>query len=116
MQGPARALVVAVLCGSVCATAAAAPPADAAGRQREVLVLYGTARDSRIAIIGEREFPRLLAAGLVDEVSFNVVPVLLGGGIPLLPPPADRARLKLKQHRIYEKTGTVSLEYEVVGK
>ena len=63
-----------------------------------------------IAIFGGGElFRSLLAAGLVDEVAFSVIPVLLGGGIPMLPTPADRARLKLKGHRVYEKTGTVGL-------
>ena len=52
--------------------------------------------------------------GKVDEVGFSVVPVLLGGGIPLLPSPADRAKLKLKGHRVYEKTGTVLLEYDIL--
>src|SRR5262245_26927947 len=69
-----------------------------------------------IALFGGGElFRSLLAAGLVDEVSFSVIPVLLGGGIPLLPSPADRARLKLKAHRVYKKTGTVGLEYVVVA-
>ena len=68
-----------------------------------------------IAIFGGGElFRSLLAAGLVDEVGFAVIPVLLGGGIPMLPAPADRATLKLKEHRVYEKTGTVGLEYEIV--
>jgi dihydrofolate reductase len=68
-----------------------------------------------IAIFGGGElFRSLLAAGLVDEVSVSVIPVLLGGGIPLLPPPAERATLKLRKHRIYEKTGTVGLEYDIV--
>jgi dihydrofolate reductase len=68
-----------------------------------------------IALFGGGDlFRSLLAAGLVDEVGFSVIPVLLGGGIPLLPPPADRARLRLKKHRIYEKTGTVGLEYDIV--
>lgn len=69
-----------------------------------------------IALFGGGElFRSLLAAGLVDEVSVSVIPVLLGGGIPLLPSPADRARLKLKKHRVYEKTGTVGLEYDIVA-
>ena len=67
-----------------------------------------------IALFGGGElFRSLLAAGLVDEVAVSVIPVLLGGGIPLLPSPADRARLRLKKHRVYEKTGTVGLEYEI---
>ena len=68
-----------------------------------------------IAIFGGGElFRSLLAAGLVDEVGFAVIPVLLGGGIPMLPAPADRAALKLNEQRVYEKTGTVALEYEIV--
>jgi len=70
-----------------------------------------------IALFGGGElFRSLLAAGLVDEVSVSLVPVLLGGGVPFLPSPADRTRLKLRKHRVYEKTGTVSLEYDVVRK
>ncbi len=67
-----------------------------------------------ISLFGGGElFRSLLAIGLVDEVSVAVVPVLLGGGVPLLPSPADRARLKLKKHRVYEKTGTVALDYDI---
>jgi dihydrofolate reductase len=69
-----------------------------------------------IALFGGGElFRSLLAAGLVDEVGVSVIPVLLGGGIPLLPPPAGRARLRLKNHQVYAKTGTVGLEYDIVG-
>jgi dihydrofolate reductase len=68
-----------------------------------------------IALFGGGElFRSLLAAGLVDEIGVAVIPVLLGGGIPLLPSPADRTKLKLKKHRLYEKTGTVGLEYDIV--
>jgi dihydrofolate reductase len=56
-------------------------------------------------------FRSLLELGLVDAVEVAVIPVLLGGGVPLLPCPAMRAKLKLVKHRVYEKTGTVSLEY-----
>jgi len=37
-----------------------------------------------------------------------------GGGIPLLPPPAGRATLRLRSQRLYTKTGTIGLEYEIV--
>ena len=68
-----------------------------------------------IALFGGGElFRSLLAAGLVDELHFHIVPVLLGGGIPLLASPADRAKLKLKAYRVYEKTGTVGLEYQIL--
>jgi dihydrofolate reductase len=58
-------------------------------------------------------FRSLLDQRLVDAVEIGLVPVLLGGGIPMLPHPAERANLKLTRHRIYEKTGTVMLEYAV---
>jgi dihydrofolate reductase len=58
-------------------------------------------------------FRSLLKLGLVDTVEVTVIPVLVGGGIPLLPPPAGRAKLKLTGHRVYKKTGIVSLEYAV---
>jgi hypothetical protein len=41
------------------------------------------------------------------------MPVLLGGGLPLLPDSASRAQLRLEEERAYPKTGTVSLEYSV---
>jgi dihydrofolate reductase len=56
-------------------------------------------------------FSSFLALGLVDAVEVAIIPVLLGGGVPLLPHPATTAKLKLTKHRIYEKTGTVALEY-----
>lgn len=58
-------------------------------------------------------FRSLLEAGLVDTVEVAVMPVLLGGGIPLLPASAVQAKLKLIRHRVYKKTGIVSLEYAV---
>lgn len=60
-------------------------------------------------------FRTLLAARLVDEVSVAVIPVLLGGGTPLLPSPADRARLRLLHSHVYPATGIVSLHYTVDG-
>jgi dihydrofolate reductase len=58
-------------------------------------------------------FRSLLALGLVDEVEVAIVPVLLGGGLPLLPSPAARASLRLIRQRHFEKTGTMLLEYAV---
>jgi dihydrofolate reductase len=57
-------------------------------------------------------FRSLLGAGLVDAVEVAVVPVLLGGGIPLLPPGGKSARLKLTDTHRYP-SGIVSLSYQV---
>ena len=62
---------------------------------------------------GGELFKSLLDLGLVDEVELGIIPVLLGGGLPMLPSPAKSAQLKLTSHRIYEKTGTVLLKYAV---
>lgn len=56
-------------------------------------------------------FRSLLDAGLVDEVSVAVIPVLLGRGIPLLAP-GNGAKVRLTGHKIY-KSGIVFLEYAV---
>src|SRR5688572_28986407 len=45
-------------------------------------------------------FRSLLDLGLVDAVEVAVIPVLLGGGVPLLPHPAKLATLKLTRHRV----------------
>jgi dihydrofolate reductase len=57
-------------------------------------------------------FRSVLDAGLVDTVEVAVRPVLLGGGIPLLPPPAKQANLKLTAQEV-SKTGIVTLRYAV---
>ena len=67
-----------------------------------------------VALFGGGElFRTLLGAGLVDRVEMGLIPVLLGGGI-LLPPPAARTALKLRNQRLYEKTGTMLLAYDIV--
>ena len=59
-------------------------------------------------------FRSLLEARLVDAVEVSVIPVLLGEGIPLLPPKPSSGRFKLKlaSSRTFE-TGIVLLEYAV---
>jgi dihydrofolate reductase len=59
-------------------------------------------------------FRQLAEADLVDAVEVAIIPILLGGGIPLLPTPGPRLRLHLRSHRLYAKTGTLSLEYDIV--
>ncbi|MGB2714836.1 MAG: dihydrofolate reductase family protein [Vicinamibacterales bacterium] len=58
-------------------------------------------------------FRNLAGAGLVDGVDLAIIPVLLGEGIPLLGSPGLRLPLRLRKHRLYATTGTLSLEYDV---
>jgi dihydrofolate reductase len=68
-----------------------------------------------IALFGGGDlFRTLLQAGLVDRVEVSLIPVLLGAGIPFLPPPAPRTKLHLREQRLYKKTGIIGLEYEII--
>ena len=62
---------------------------------------------------GSRLFRSFLDAGHVDTVEVSVIPVLLGAGVPLLPPPYSPAKLKLQDHKVY-RSGRVSLAYNVL--
>jgi len=59
-------------------------------------------------------FRSLLDAGLVDTVEVAVVPVLLGAGIPLLPPGAS-TKLVLADQKTLPASGIVALSYSVPG-
>ena len=58
-------------------------------------------------------FRSLLDAGQVDTVEISLIPVLLGAGVPILPPPYATIPLKLTGHKVLATTGTISLEYEI---
>jgi dihydrofolate reductase len=59
-------------------------------------------------------FASLLAAGQVDRVEVTVAPVLLGGGIPLLPPGVPRTTLALEWSKTWP-SGMVSLHYRATN-
>jgi dihydrofolate reductase len=61
-------------------------------------------------------FRTLLDAGFVDGIDAAIIPVLVGGGVPFLETPTQRTKLQLVKHKLYEKSGIVSLEYAVVKK
>jgi len=81
---------------------------DAAG---VVAALRAEPGDGDIWLFGGGDlFRSLLAAGQVDTVEVTVAPVLLGGGLPLLPPGGGRAALSLVRTHTYP-SGMVSLIY-----
>jgi dihydrofolate reductase len=59
-------------------------------------------------------FRELAAAGLVDGVDVAIIPVILGGGLPLIATPGPTLRLALRAHRVYATTGTLMLTYDVL--
>ena len=86
-----------------------------AGNERETVEALRQEPGKDIWLFGGGElFRNLLALGLVDMVEVAVIPILLGGGIPLLPPPAPQTKLRLAGRRVYEGSGIVSLQYEVL--
>jgi dihydrofolate reductase len=91
----------ATILGSGVAEAVAALKAEPAAEPGKDIWLFG----------GGVLFRSLLDLGLVDRVEVGVNPILIGGGIPLIPAGARRS-LRLEAHRIYP-SGIVSLEYAV---
>ncbi len=68
-----------------------------------------------IALYGGGElFRSLLDAGQVDTVEVAVVPVLLGMGVPLMPPPFRQVPLRLTRQRVLNTSGILMVEYDIV--
>jgi dihydrofolate reductase len=82
---------------------------------REVVSALKTAKGRDIWLFGGGQlFRTLLDAGLVDSVELAVMPVLLGQGIPMLPP-GDLTTLELVDHKILPGSGIAVLAYSVPG-
>jgi dihydrofolate reductase len=80
-----------------------------------VAALRAEPGDGDIWLFGGGElFAHLLEAGQVDRVEVTIVPILLGGGVPLLPPGGARQALQLVWSRAFP-SGQTSLHYEVRG-
>ena len=68
-----------------------------------------------IALFGGASlFRSLLDEGLVDTVEVSLIPVLLGAGISLMPPPYGAQPLRLTSQKVLPTTGTLSLAYDIV--
>jgi dihydrofolate reductase len=66
-----------------------------------------------ICLMGGGELARaLFEAGLIDEIGFNIHPVLLGSGIPLFHPMSRQIDLELQECRAF-KNGCVYVTYRV---
>lgn len=58
----------------------------------------------------------LAGAGLLDGIDVAIIPVVLGKGLPMMATPGPQLSLKLKSHKLYAKTGTLFLRYDVIGR
>jgi dihydrofolate reductase len=74
---------------------------------------FGLSRKDVWLFGGGSLFRRFAELGLVDTMEVALIPVLLGEGVPLLPPPSKRVVLKLTSYKLYAKTGIMGLEYAV---
>jgi dihydrofolate reductase len=82
---------------------------------REVVAALKAKPGRDIWLYGGGEFFRsLLNAGLVDTVEVAVVPVLLGAGVPLLPP-GGATKLTLVDQKTLSASGIVVLSYSIPG-
>jgi dihydrofolate reductase len=77
---------------------------DIGGRSGKDIWLFG----------GGELFRSMLGYGLVDRVEIGLVPVILGAGIPLLPPWTGRSQLALEDAQTYP-SGIVLLSYRVLA-
>ena len=83
-----------------------------ADKHREAIQALRQRPGKEILLWGGKLFHSLLEDGLVDVLDVGIIPVLLGGGLPLLPAPAALKKLQLTEHKIY-KSGIVGLQYAV---
>jgi dihydrofolate reductase len=58
-------------------------------------------------------FQTLFDLDQVDTIEPAIIPVVLGGGVPMYPAPLPRRSLRLTNQRTYQHTGIVLLEFEV---
>lgn len=78
-----------------------------------VAALRAEAGDGEIWLFGGGAlFGSLLAAGQVDTVEVTIAPIILGGGVPLVPPGTPRTPLALTHTHRYP-SGLLSLHYTV---
>jgi dihydrofolate reductase len=61
---------------------------------------------------GSALFRSMLGLGCVDTIEVSLIPVVLGDGVPLLPPPYTPTLLSLASHKVY-RSGRIALTYDV---
>ena len=84
------------------------------GPPEEVLARLAARGHEHLYIDGGATIQRFLQAGLIDEITINQVPILLGGGIPLFGSLGTETPLELIESVRYAN-GFVISQYRMVG-
>lgn len=87
------------------------------GIERAVEQAKAAAGDKNVVIVGGADTARQsLAAGLVDEFELDIMPVLLGDGLPLFTPQDDATPIELQtlSATTTSRVGAISLRFQVV--
>lgn len=82
----------------------------ASGTPDEIVASLGAAGVRRAYVDGGATVSAFLRAGLLDDVTVSVIPIVLGDGIRLFQPPLPERRLVLKDVRAFP-SGLVQLRY-----
>ena len=80
------------------------------GQAERILDAVRAVTDGNIYVDGGVLIRQFMAAGLIDELTVTIVPVILGAGSPLFAGLAERRRLTLVGSRSYP-SGLVTLDY-----
>ncbi len=86
----------------------------AVGTPRAVIDALSAAGARRVYVDGGATVSSFLRAGLVDDLTVSVIPVVLGAGIRLFQPPLAERTLVLREARSFP-SGLVRLRYDVAG-
>jgi dihydrofolate reductase len=72
------------------------------------------AGDKKVSLCAADVAQQYLAAGLLDEIQINLVPVLLGGGVRLFDE-RKTGPIELEQTRVIESDGVTHIDYRVLS-
>lgn len=104
--------------GKRCVVLTHSPPAPRrdetffAGTPESLAAELGRQGARRVYVDGGNVIQQLLAARCVDDLTISVVPIVLGGGVPLFAPDGPELRLTLEESRSWP-TGLVQIRYKV---
>jgi dihydrofolate reductase len=83
----------------------------ASGAPGDVVAALGAAGAGRLYVDGGATVSAFVRAGLLDDLTVSVIPIVLGEGIRLFQPPLPERPLRLREARAFP-SGLVRLRYD----